>query len=83
VEADPASTDLMNGKSGTAFLVPDWNKLLCRKPFFFKKNVFENSPEKETEIKTPARQLQGKYFADRRKKEKPSDNHDDDCDDER
>jgi hypothetical protein len=55
-----------------------------RKKFFGKMgNCSENSPEKETEIESPARQLQRKCPAHGRKKEKPSDNQDDDCDDER
>jgi hypothetical protein len=41
----------------------------------------EKSPEKETEIKVLARQLQGKHPAHRWKKEEPADNEDDDCKD--
>jgi hypothetical protein len=48
-----------------------------------KKNCPGNLPEKETEIKAPARQLQRKSLTNRWKKEKPSDNQDDDRDDER
>jgi hypothetical protein len=39
-------------------------------------------PEKETVIKPPARQLQGNYPANRRKKEKPADNQKDNDKDE-
>jgi hypothetical protein len=40
-------------------------------------------PEKETEIKVLARQLEREALADRRKKEKPADNQDNDCNDYR
>jgi hypothetical protein len=52
----------------------------CKYPH--SQGFFKKSPEKETEIKVPSRQLQRDTFANRRKKEKPSDNQDDDCEDE-
>jgi hypothetical protein len=41
--------------------------------------LWEKSTEKETVIKVLPRQLQGECPADRRKKEEPADNQDDDC----